>query len=89
MMNAPTHPDTGVALEGNYIPNWDKVLKLISDVSMYIPMTPQLDFDIIPTKEGFSILEINSHGQFIENYYPFRDNKYNLKQYKTKDRVIK
>lgn len=84
-----THPDTGVALENNFIPNWDKLLKLIADVSMYIPMTPQLDFDIVPTNDGFSILEINSHGQFIENYYPFRDNKYNLKQYKTKDRVIK
>ena len=85
----PTHPDTGVALENKYIPNWDELLKLISDISMYIPMTPQLDFDIVPTNEGFSILEINSHGQFIENYYPFRDNKYNLKMYKTKDRVIK
>lgn len=85
----PNHPDTGVALENNYIPNWDKLLKLITDVSMYIPMTPQLDFDIVPTNEGFSILEINSHGQFIENYYPFRDNKYNLKMYKTKDRIIK
>lgn len=36
-----------------------------------------------------SILEINSHGQFIENYNPFRVNKYNHNQYKTKDRVIK
>lgn len=85
----PTHPDTGVAFEHHVIPNWDKLLELISEVSKYIPMTPQLDFDIVPTNQGFAILEINSHGQFIENYYPFRDNKYNLKMYKTKDRVIK
>ena len=84
----PTHPDTGVAFDNNVIPNWDKLLELISEVSKSIPMTPQLDFDIVPTNQGFAILEINSHGQFIEDYYPFRDNKYNLKQYKTKDRIV-
>lgn len=83
------HPDTGVDLDGIVIPNWDKLMELISNVSKHIPMTPQLDLDVIPTNQGFSILEINSHGQFIECHYPFRDNKYNLKQYKTKDRVIK
>lgn len=84
-----THPDTGADLDGIVIPNWDKLMELISNISKYIPMTPQLDLDVIPTNNGFSILEINSHGQFIECHYPFRDNKYNLKQYKTKDRVIK
>ena len=84
----PTHPDTGVALEGHNIPNWNQLMELISDISKYIPMTPQLDFDVVPTNQGFAVLEINSHGQFIENYYPFRDNKYDLKMYKTKDRVI-
>ena len=85
----PIHPDTGVALDGHYIPNWNQLMELISDISKYVPMTPQLDFDVVPTNQGFAILEINSHGQFVENYYPFRDNKYNLKQYKTKDRVIR
>lgn len=83
------HPDTDVDLDGIVIPNWDKLMKLISDISKYIPMTPQLDIDVIPTNEGFSVLEINSHGQFIECHYPFRNNKYNLKLYQTKDRVIK
>ncbi|KWW31926.1 MAG: hypothetical protein AUK63_22 [bacterium P3] len=83
------HPDTGVDLDGIVIPNWDKLMELISDISKYIPMTPQLDIDVIPTNESFSVLEINSHGQFIECHYPFRDNKYNLKQYKTKDRAIR
>lgn len=83
-----THPDTGVILDNKYIPNWDRLLNLISEISCYIPMTPQLDMDIVPTNDGFSILEINSHGQFIECYYPFRDNKYNLKMYKTKNRVV-
>lgn len=86
--DCPTHPDTGVSLDNNFIPDWDQLLKLITSISRYIPMTPQLDFDIVPTNQGFSILEINSHGQFIESYYPFRDNKYNLKMYKTIDRPI-
>lgn len=82
----PTHPDTGLQLDNNMIPNWGDLLKLIYEISYYLPMTPQLDFDIIPTNTGFSILEINSHGQFIESYYPFRENEYNLKMYKTIDR---
>ena len=34
-------------------------------------MTPYLVFDIIPTDDSFSILEINSHGQpfIVEPYY--------------------
>ncbi len=75
------HPDTGCALEGHVVPHWDELVKLCKSISEYIPMTPYLVVDIIPTQDGFSILEINSHGQVrkIQPFYPFCENKYNCK----------
>ncbi|MGN0156486.1 MAG: sugar-transfer associated ATP-grasp domain-containing protein [Lachnospiraceae bacterium] len=77
----PSHPDTGENLEGWIIPNWNDLKKLALEIAGYIPMTPYLVIDIIPTEEGFSILEINSHGQvrIMEPFYPFMDNPYNRK----------
>ena len=50
-------------------------------VSRHLAMTPYLVMDIIPTDDGFKILEINSHGQVksVEAYYPFLLNEYNRK----------
>ena len=49
-------------------------------------MTPYLVMDIIPTENGFSILEINSHGQVanVEPFYPFAANKYNKRAFNIK-----
>ena len=78
------HPDTGVNLEGFQVENWEELKKLVKDVCGYVPMTPYLCVDIIPTDDGFAILEINSHGQVrvIEPHYPFLSNKYNKKLFK-------
>ena len=73
------HPDTCKSLENFVVPNWDKLKKLVLSVSKHVSITPYLVMDIIPTQEGFSILEINSHGQMgnMEPFYPFCANKYN------------
>lgn len=75
----PEHPDTHLPLSGFVIPGWEDLRKLVLDVSSYLAITPYLVMDIIPTERGFSILEINSHGQVgnMEPFYPFFDNKYN------------
>lgn len=75
----PTHPDTHLSLSGFVIPTWEDLRKLVLDVSGYLAITPYLVMDIIPTEKGFSILEINSHGQVgnMEPFYPFFENKYN------------
>lgn len=74
-----SHPDTGKALEGFVLPDFSKLKNLSIQVSRYLPFTPYLVMDIIPSREGFKILEINSHGQvrIVEPFYPFCANEYN------------
>lgn len=64
------HPETKNRIEGERMQNMDKLKKLVIDVAGYLPTTPYLIFDIIPTDDSFSILEINSHGQPF-NFEPF------------------
>lgn len=75
----PEHPDTLKRLSGLSIPGWENLKELVLDVSGYLAVTPYLVMDIVPTEKGFSILEINSHGQVrnMEPFYPFFENKYN------------
>ena len=84
----PTHPDTGKNLIGDIVPDWDELKRFVTEISEYIPMTPYLIMDTVPTDDGFSILEINSHGQLriLEPFYPFLKNKYNRKIFKIKER---
>ena len=81
------HPDTGVDLETLTVPRFDELTDLVKKVSAHLAMTPYLVMDIIPTDDGFDLLEINSHGQvrILENFFPFRKNKYNLNAFKTRD----
>lgn len=78
------HPDTGKPLEGFSLPNFDLLKTTVLSISRYLPMTPYLVMDIIPTESGFSILEINSHGQVgnVEPFYPFCKNPYNRGAFK-------
>lgn len=80
------HPDTNADLENFKMDNWEGLKDLAKSVSAYLPMTPYLVMDIIPTDNGFSILEINSHGQvrIVEPYYPFLANEYNKKVFTIK-----
>ena len=82
----PEHPDTHFSLSGFVIPGWEDLKKLVLDVSSYLAVTPYLVMDIIPTERGFSILEINSHGQVgnMEPFYPFFENKYNRRVFNKK-----
>lgn len=82
--NIKLHPDTGKEIETYKMDNWDELKQLVKDLCGYVPMTPYFIVDIIPTDDGFAILEINSHGQVrgIEGHYPFLANKYNRKLFK-------
>lgn len=81
------HPDTGVDLETITVPHFEQLLELAKSISANLAMTPYLVMDIIPTDDGFEILEINSHGQvrMLEPFFPFRKNKYNLRTFATRD----
>lgn len=81
------HPDTGVDLETLTVPNFEELKTVVKRISANLSMTPYLVMDIIPTDDGFEILEINSHGQVrnLEPFFPFRKNPYNLKAFATRD----
>lgn len=82
-----THPETGETINGKILPNMNNLKKLCMDISGYLPTTPYLVFDIIPTDNSFIILEINSHGQpfNFEPFDPVKDSKYFKKTFKVKD----
>ena len=72
------HPDTKEVIEGAVVPNISQLRELVKNVSGHLSVTPYLCFDIIPSDNGFIILEINSHGQAftVEPYYKVKTNKY-------------
>lgn len=81
------HPDTGKRIEDFKIPDYEAFKKLVKEICAYVPFTPYLMMDVIPSNDGFKVLEINSHGQPItmEPYYPFRQNKYNRRVFNLDD----
>lgn len=81
------HPDTGVNLESLVCPNFNDLKQLVKNIASHLSMVPYLVMDIIPTDNGFKILEINSHGQVrnLEPFFPFRKNDSNLEVFKTRD----
>lgn len=81
--DCPNHPDTGNVIDGVEIMYWNELKNTVKEITKYLPWAPYLVMDIIPTEDGFAILEINSHGevQGIEGHYPFCLNKYNKKAF--------
>ena len=77
------HPDTGISIDGVEVPFWEVLKNTVLNITKYISWAPYLVMDIIPTEDGFAILEINSHGevQGIEGHYPFCKNKYNKRAF--------
>lgn len=54
-----THPDTGAALVGASIPNFDKVVRLALDGAAMFPSIRIIGWDIVPTETGGVIIEGN------------------------------
>ncbi len=54
------HPDTGVVLNGERIPNWDAVKKGLIDICRHMSSLDYFGMDVILTNDGFKICEINS-----------------------------
>ena len=54
------HPDTGAPLSGKVIPSWDWVCTKVLRMADRFAFLPYMGWDIVVTREGFKVLEINS-----------------------------
>lgn len=54
------HPDTGVQIEGQVIPNWEEIKKTLLQGVDELPFLTYVGWDLIVTNEGFRIIEGNS-----------------------------
>ena len=68
----PTHPDTGVRIEG-MLPHWSDVTRIIPEICRYIRPLEYLGFDVVITDSGFKVLEINTH-QDLHRYPTYNSN---------------
>lgn len=57
----PTHPDTGVSIEGIIVPCWDEVRRVVLGMAEYLGELEYLGYDVAVTDDGVKILEINIH----------------------------
>jgi len=55
----PHHPDTGVAIEGEEIPNWSRIRDEVLDLADKLLFMPYIGWDIIITDESYVIIEGN------------------------------
>jgi hypothetical protein len=55
----PHHPDTGMAIEGEEIPNWSRIRDEVLDLANKLLFLPYIGWDIIITDESYVIIEGN------------------------------
>lgn len=54
------HPDTGAPIKGVVIPNWESIKKGVLEVSSRFPYLDIIAWDILPTEDGFTVIEANT-----------------------------
>jgi hypothetical protein len=69
------HPDTGIKIEGEKIPSWYFIKERICEIFTSYPQLLFFGLDIVVTEKGFKIIEINSHPDSTQMYYPVMKNE--------------
>lgn len=54
------HPDTKNPINGVTIPNWESIKKGVMDASSHFPYLDIIAWDILPTPDGFTVIEGNT-----------------------------
>lgn len=54
------HPDTRAQIKGRVIPNWENIKAGVLEVSRNFPYLDIIAWDILPTDEGFTVIEANT-----------------------------
>lgn len=54
------HPDSGKPIKGVVISNWDELKSSVLEVSSHFPYLDIIAWDILPTPDGFTVIEANT-----------------------------
>ena len=84
-----THPDTRAQIKGTVIPNWESLKNDVVRVSNEFPYLDIIAWDILPTAEGFTVIEANTSSgvNIIQLWGPQRNGR--LGQFYREHGVIK
>jgi len=55
----PQHPETGSQIECLEVPGWTEICRRLTDAARELAWTPQIAWDVLVTKGGFTVIEIN------------------------------
>ena len=58
------HPDTGRALRGWQVPDWDRAVRTCLATAAALPGLRIQAWDVAPTPDGPTFVEVNTHGDF-------------------------
>lgn len=54
------HPDTGIQLEGNYVPHWDELNAILEQAVLIVPEQKQVGWDFALSTDGWVMVEGNT-----------------------------
>jgi hypothetical protein len=54
------HPATDARIVGRTIPDWDELVDGVCRMAAGLPQCPYLGWDVLPTEEGFRVVEVNA-----------------------------
>ena len=59
------HPCSGLLFEGTQLPEWDKLLEMLTEAALELPTLRYVGWDVAYSKNGWCIIEGNTNGEFF------------------------
>ena len=59
------HPCSGLFFEGTQLPEWDKLLEMLTEAALELPSLRYIGWDVAYSKNGWCIIEGNTNGEFF------------------------
>ena len=62
---ARKHPLSGQIFEGTQLPEWNKLLEMLTEAALELPSLRYIGWDVAYSKNGWCIIEGNTNGEFF------------------------
>ena len=59
------HPVSGLFFEGTQLPEWDKLLEMLTEAALELPSLRYIGWDVAYSTNGWCIIEGNTNGEFF------------------------